>query len=205
MSAAGKKLANEIVNGVTKPQDMNTTLSALLAICKDGDAVAAMLGYASMKDAADRGEVTAKYYEKVGQVLALKGVSEADKQVSIKLLAMARDVIFMASGNEKAAQMLNNSQIKAEDIISMLVVSKAVNQNVIVKTVAAGVTGVSEEEFVIDIAKLQQAVKSKTSISNAKKALEDLAAMLSANGRGSASMPMSLMKLSDVRAVAQAA
>jgi hypothetical protein len=205
LSAAGKKLANEIVNGVTKPQDMNTTLSALLAICKDGDAVAAMLGYASMKDAADRGEVTAKYYEKVGQVLALKGVSEADKQVSIKLLAMARDVIFMASGNEKAAQMLNNSQIKAEDIISMLVVSKAVNQNVIVKTVAAGVTGVSEEEFVIDIAKLQQAVKSKTSISNAKKALEDLAAMLSANGRGSASMPMSLMKLSDVRAVAQAA
>jgi hypothetical protein len=87
----------------------------------------------------------------------------------------------------------------------MLVISKAVNQNVIVEVSGTSALKADSGDFVIDIETLQRAVKEKISITDAKKALEDLSAMLESNGRGSAAMPMSLMKLSDIKAVAQAA
>ncbi|MDD5021554.1 MAG: hypothetical protein PHR82_05375 [Endomicrobiaceae bacterium] len=212
LSVEAKQLANEIINGVTKPQDMNTVLSALLAVCKDVNAISQLVLDKDILDkdmkvvtAIDSQEITAKYYEKIGEVLSLSDVSDADKQVSIKLLAMARDVLFMANKNPQAIALLNSSSVKVEDIMPMLVISKAVNQNVIVADSKTSVVKANNGDFVIDIEKLQNVIKEKISITDAKKALEDLSAMLETNGRGSASMPISLMKLSDIRAVAQAA
>ncbi|MDD4166582.1 MAG: hypothetical protein PHN29_06130 [Endomicrobiaceae bacterium] len=206
LSADAKKLVTEIITGVTKPKDINTTLSALLAVCKDADAIAAMLGFASMSEVKDKGlkEINSKYSQQISRVLAFEGASGADKQVSVALLAMAKDVMIMAVKNPQTITMLDSSSLTADEIMPILVISKAVNQNVAFAADNSIVNG-DTEDFVIDIVKLQSLVKTKINITNAKKELEDLASMLSSGGRGSASMPFSLMKLSDIKAVSQAA
>jgi hypothetical protein len=210
LSAEGKEFVSEIINGVTRPQDIETTLSALLAVCKDAKAIAAVLDI-SISEVKEKGteeaikEINSKYYRQISRVMAIEGTSGADKQVSVKLLAMARDLMFMVIKNPQSETMLDSESLKVEEIMPMLVISKAVNQNVIVDVSGTSVLKADSGDFVIDIEKLQKVVKEKISITDAKKALEDLSAMLESNGRGSAAMPMSLTKLSDIKAVAQAA
>ncbi|MDD4166832.1 MAG: hypothetical protein PHN29_07415, partial [Endomicrobiaceae bacterium] len=187
-----------------------TTLYALLAVCKDAKAIAAVLDI-SISEVKEKGteeaikEINSKYYRQISRVMAIEGTSGADKQVSVKLLAMARDLMFMVIKNPQSETMLDSESLKVEEIMPMLVISKAVNQNVIVDVSGTSVLKADSGDFVIDIEKLQKVVKEKISITDAKKALEDLSAMLESNGRGSAAMPMSLTKLSDIKAVAQAA
>jgi len=208
LSKEGQELVGVIVNGITKPAERNTSLSALLAICGDTDKIAQMLGFKSFADASNnRNTIVQKYYEKVGQVLGLKGVNEKDKQVGINLLAMARDVMFMTINNPQAKAKLDNPNMKVEEIMPMFVISKAVNQNVITKDMVKvnNVAVDNNEDFVIDADKLQNAVKEKMNVKNAKEALEDLASVFNDRGRGTAQMPIALIRLSDIKAVAAAA
>ncbi|MEA5001636.1 MAG: hypothetical protein VB017_07120, partial [Endomicrobiaceae bacterium] len=84
----------------------------------------------------------------------------------------------------------------------------AVNQNIVTSLVKKAV-GISkeDEEFIIDIDKLQKVVTEKITVKDANSKLEELSGILLSGGRGSGkkNMPIALMKLSDIKAVAAAA
>jgi hypothetical protein len=94
-----------------------------------------------------------------------------------------------------------------DTMMAKLVISKAVNQNVIVRGISRGmkgaVEGEAEEEFVIDVSKLQRAVVAKD-IKFAKDAkIEEVMKQLKEGGKYKT--PMMAYELRNVRAVSAAA
>ena len=204
-----ERILEDIVNGVTAPGEMNEAVSAVLAICKDADAIAQLIGFRNAGEAVNvtREEIVSRYNEKIGEIVMLEGVGKDDMQASIKILSVARDMMVMVNKDSRAIEELNNA-VTAEDIINKLVISKAVNQNVVTGLVKDAVLKADKDKPAIDVEKLRKAVTEKKIEKNAKDKLKELAAMLgNGSGRGSAanSMPVALMQLSDFRAIAAAA
>lgn len=198
-----------VVNGVTAPEQVNMTVSAVLAICKNADEIAQLMGYKDIKEiqSATVEDIVSKYNEKVGQVFAMDEVDQQDIQAAVKILSVTRDMLIMVKKDESMIEVLNNPKTTVEDIMSKLVISKSVNQNVVVQLVKESVgRNDGDKDFVIDIEKIKKSVTEKIEVVNAKDKLEELGLLLmQGRGAGKKSMPISLMKLSDIRAVAAAA
>jgi hypothetical protein len=203
----GERLMEDIINGVTKPKELIQTVAAVLALYKDSDAMAKAIGFNSIEEAKSQGVegITQKYYEKIGQLLNMEVTNRADLQASIDILSTLRDMLIMAVKDERMEQMLNDSNTKAEDLMNILIVSKAVNQNVLIKGMNSASTKVSAD-FVIDVTKLQKAVATKIDSRDKAGIIKDIADSLRlGRGQGRDKMPKMLMALSDIHAIAAAA
>ena len=203
----GEKLMGEIINGVTRPKELIQTVAAALALYKDSDAMAKAMGFNSIEEAKAQGVegITQKYYEKIGQLLNMEVTNRADLQASIDILSTVRDMLIMAVKDERMEQMLNDKNTKSEDLTDMLIVSKAVNQNVLIKGMNSATTKVSAD-FVIDVTKLQKAVATKIDSRDKAGIIKDIADSLRlGRGQGRDKMPKMLMALSDIHAIAAAA
>ena len=198
-----------VINGVTKPEEMNLTVSAVLSICENANEMAQLIGYKDIEEVkrATIENIISKYNEKVGQVLSMNDTDKQDMQATIKILSVTRDMLIMVKKDESVIEKLDNPKTTVEDIMSKLVISKAVNQNIVTELVKESVgRNSTEEEFVIDVDKLKKAVMDKITVINAEDKLKDLGALLlQGRGAGKKSMPISLMRLSDIHAVAASA
>ena len=153
-----ERILEDIVNGVTAPGEMNEAVSAVLAICKDADAIAQLIGFRNAGEAVNvtREEIVSRYNEKIGEIVMLEGVGKDDMQASIKILSVARDMMVMVNKDSRAIEELNNA-VTAEDIINKLVISKAVNQNVVTGLVKDAVLKAGKDKPAIDVEKLRKA------------------------------------------------
>ena len=127
----------------------------------------------------------------------------AEVKVEIALITTLRDLLIVAGQQDKNwLQTADENEIR-----SKLIVSKAVNQNVIanmfVKGVKGSVTNTSSDDFVIDVKKLQSTIVDKN-IKFAKNAkIEEVMDILKDKKTNKFITP--LMRLSDIHAVAASA
>ena len=202
---AGKKMLEDIINGVSKPEEIRQAIAAVLAICENADEIAQMLGFDSIREVRDIDTVINGYYEKVGMLLNEEGADKGSIQASIDILSTVRDMLIMVVNDRSTIEMLNKDGVTVEDVMSKLVVSKAVNQNVVVKKMGVAKTKV-EKEFVIDVNKLQKAVATKIEFKDKAGIIKDIADMLDlGRGKGRDKMPKVLMKITDIHAIAASA
>jgi len=198
-----------VINGVTAPEEMNLTVSAVLAICENANEIAQLIGYKDIEEVKSGAieDIISKYNEKVGQVLSIEDIDEQDMQATIKILSVTRDMLIMVKKDESMIEKLDNPKTTVEDIMSKLIISKAVNQNIVTELVKESVgRSDGDKDFVIDIEKLRNAITEKITVKNAEDKLKDLGALLvQGRGAGKKSMPIALMKISDIRAVVAAA
>ena len=146
-----------------------------------------------------------KYYEKVGMLLNEENVDKGSLNASIDILSTVRDMLIMVVKDENMKEMLNKEGVTVEEIMSKLIVSKAVNQNVVVKTFGV-VKKQVEKDFVIDVNKLQKAVATKIDLKDKAGIIKDIADMLDlGRGKGRDKMPKVLMKITEIHAIAAAA
>ena len=214
IDADGKELVKALT-GVTKPEEMQHAIAAVIAICQDADGIARLLGFDNIADVANvknNEEIVNRFMLEVSEVADYEYAQE-DKIATILLLSAARDILIAYNNKEIDEETINNGTI--EDIQVAIQLSKAVNMNVIVKGLADAVVNkkvtIEDEEFKIDLVALQEAVtdkvKIKSILKNAKDSLKDLGNL----GRGMATekdLPDSLkalMNISDVHAVAASA
>ena len=204
-----RNILSAVINGVTKPQELKDTVEAALAIYSNSNEMAQAIGFNSIEEVknASKQDIIDMYTKQVTTILNMDDVSSGDMQASIEILAAVRDMLIMVNNNNSLIALLDSQDTNISDILKELVISKAVNQNVVVSTVKDSVAKlkVEDENFEIDITKLQKVVKEKVSFTK-EELLKDLGALL-ADGRGAAKnkMPVSLMKLADIRAIAAAA
>ena len=202
---AGKKLLEAIRDGVSKLQEIRQAIAAVLAICENADEIAQMLGFDSIDEVRDIDTVVNRYYEKVGMLLNEEGADKGSIQASIDILSTIRDMLIMVVKEESTKEMLNKEGVTVEEIMSKLVVSKAVNQNVVIKKMGEAKTKV-EKDFVIDVNKLQKAVATKIDFKDKAGIIKDIADMLDmGRGKGKDKMPKVLMKITDIHAIAASA
>ena len=175
-------MLEDIINGVSKPEEIRQAIAAVLAICENADEIAQMLGFDSIGEVRDIDTVINGYYEKVGMLLNEEGVDKGSIQASIDILSTVRDMLIMVVNDRSTIEMLNKDGVTVEDVMSKLVVSKAVNQNVVVKKMGVAKTKV-DKEFVIDVNKLQKAVATKIEFKDKAGIIKDIADMLDL-GRG---------------------
>ena len=204
-----RKILNAIVNGVTKPQEIKDTVKAVLAIYSKADEMAQAIGFNNIEEITkvSKEEIIDKYTKQVLMIMKMEGLGGEDIQASIEILSVVKDMLIMVNNNNSLIEILNNPKTDYSDIMKDLVINKAVNQNVVTATIKDSITKVKEDykEFEIDLSKLQKAVKEKKTITKGE-IIKDLGAML-AGGRGAAkeNMPIALMKLSNIHAIAASA
>ena len=204
-----RKILNAIVNGVTKPQEIKDTVKAVLAIYSNADEMAQAIGFNNIEEITkvSKEEIIDKYTKQVLMIMKMEGLGGEDIQASIEILSVVKDMLIMVNNNNSLIEILNNPKTDYSDIMKDLVINKAVNQNVVTATIKDSITKVKEDykEFEIDLSKLQKAVKEKKTITKGE-IIKDLGAML-AGGRGAAkeNMPIALMKLSNIHAIAASA
>ncbi|MBQ3834315.1 MAG: hypothetical protein II816_02195, partial [Elusimicrobia bacterium] len=198
------------IYGVTNPAELNDALAATLAIYGSADEMAEALGFNNINDITNKNtkveDIVHAYSQQAGRIFAMEDVDGKDIMASIKILSVVRDMLIMVNQDSTLVELLNNAE-RPEDLMTQLVINKAVNRNIVASTVndSVGTNRVDSEEFEIDVTKLQKAVTEKIVIAK-EDLLKDLGGMLG-KGRGAARdyMPTALMKLSDIRAVAAAA
>ena len=202
----GKEMLEKIIDGVTAPGELNKALKYVLSIW-DKDATA-MMEYIELKekDLGDKEAIIQNATRKITEAIALgkEGkLSEAEVKVEIELVTTLRDLLITAGTDKK---WLSNAS--EEEIMSRLIVSKAVNQNVIVnmfdKALDPSVSGSSKDDFVIDVKKLQSTIVDKN-LKFAKDAkIEDVMELL-AGADKRYKTPMMSFNLRNIHAVAAAA
>ena len=202
----GKEMLEKIIDGVTAPGELNKALKYVLSIW-DKDATA-MMEYIGLKekDLGDKEAIIQNATRKITEAIALgkEGkLSEAEVKVEIELVTTLRDLLITAGTDKK---WLSNAS--EEEIMSRLIVSKAVNQNVIVnmfdKALDPSVSGSSKDDFVIDVKKLQSTIVDKN-LKFAKDAkIEDVMELL-AGADKKYMTPMMNFSLRNIHAVAAAA
>ena len=151
-------------------------------------------------------DCSGKVYCKPAIELSKEGeLSAGELKVEIALVTTLRDLLITVGQQENGSAWLKNSS--NDEIMSKLVVSKAVNQNVIVnmfeKGVKESVSNATNKEFVIDVKKLQTAVVDKT-IKFAKDANIDSVMDILKDAKTDR-FRTPLMRLSDIHAVAASA
>ena len=204
---AGKEMLANIIDGVTAPGELNKALKYVLSIWNK-DATA-MLKYIGLNEGAlgNKEKIIQNATRKITEAIALgkEGkLSEAEVKVEIELVTTLRDLLI-TTGRQDADWLKTASD---EEIMAKLIVSKAVNQNVIVNMFEQGVkTSVSDAkdgDFVIDVKKLQSTIVDKN-LKFAKDAkIEDVMELL-AGADKKYMTPMMNFNLRNIHAVAAAA
>ena len=203
----GKEMLEKIIDGVTAPGELNKALKYVLSIWNKD--TAAMLKYIGL----DKGDLSNKEAiiqgatRKITEAVALGKdgkLSEAEVKVEIELVTTLRDLLITTS-KQDAGWLTNASE---EEIMAKLIVSKAVNQNVIVHMFEKGIkTAVSDAkagDFVIDVKKLQSTIVDKN-LRFAKDAkIEDVMELL-AGADKKYKTPMMSFSMRDIHAIAAAA
>ena len=203
-----KEMLTAVINGVTAPEELNKALDYVLAIWSKDEGE--MLKYIGLDLSAlgDRKAIVQGATDKIAEVIELgkKGeLQPAEVKVEIALITTLRDLLIVAGeqGNNWLQTATDN------EVRSKLIVSKAVNQNVIASMFAKGVKGsnsvtdASSNEFVIDVKKLQRTIVDKN-IKFAKNAkIEEVMDILKDKKTNKFITP--LMRLSDIHAVAASA
>ena len=204
---AYKDLTNKIVFGVTKPEESSKYVAAVLAICKDSNSVANLLGFGDIDSVKDKEQIVKRFIQKAAEITELN-ISDKDKYEGISILVAARDMLLAYNSGLISKEQLNDKNLKPAQIESVLIKSKAVNMNVILKEVKNiyDSKSIETEDFKTDVEKLRQKITDKEAINKIISDLEnkDWNAALE-GGRGSADMPIALLKIADVKAVAAAA
>ena len=208
IGAKEKEIMGTVINGVTAPEEFNKVMDYVFAIWdKDMDKMLDYIGLtrADIKENAVETIVKAST-NKMAEAVELckkEEISSKELEVEIKLVSGLRDLLITAVQQGDAKEFLaeDNDTIK-----SKLMISKAVNQNVIVnmydKSVKKAVTE-TEDEFVIDVEKLRTAIVEKN-IKFAKDAkIDDVMELLKDGKENKFRTP--LMRLSDIHAIAASA
>ena len=202
----GKEMLEKIIDGVTAPGELNKALKYVLSIWnKDATAMLEYIGLKE-KDLGDKEAIIQNATRKITEAISLgkEGkLSEAEVKVEIELVTTLRDLLITA-GTDK--EWLSNAG--EEEIMARLIVSKAVNQNVIVgmfdKALDPSVSGAVKDDFVIDVKKLQFTIVDKN-LKFAKDAkIEDVMELL-AGADKKYKTPMMNFSLRNIHAVAAAA
>ena len=203
----GKEMLENIIDGVTAPGELNKALKYVLSIWNKN--ASGMLAYIELKDSdlGDKKKIIQNATRKITEAISLgkEGkLSEAEVKVEIELVTTLRDLLITIS-KQDSGWLTNASE---EEIMSKLIVSKAVNQNVIVHMFEDGVrTAVSDakaEDFVIDVKKLQSTIVDKN-LKFAKDAkIEDVMELL-AGADKIYKTPMMSFNMRNVHAIAAAA
>ena len=202
----GKEMLAAIINGVMAPEELNKALDYVLAIWgKDSGEMLKYIGLDSSalgnKEAIIQG-ATRKITEAIE--LGKKGeLQPAEVKVEIELITTLRDLLIVAG--QQDGNWLQTADVN--EVRAKLVVSKAVNQNIIanmfVKGIKGSVTNASSDDFVIDVKKLQSTIVDKN-IKFAKNAkIEEVMDVL--KDRGSNRFRTPLMRLADIHAIAASA
>jgi hypothetical protein len=203
-----KEMLGYIINGITAPSELNEALPYVLDIwSKD---TTKMLEYIGLQesDLGNKELIIQNATRSITKAIELSKegeLSAGELKVEIALVTTLRDLLITAGQQENGSAWLKNSS--NDEIMSKLVVSKAVNQNVIVnmfeKGVKESVSNATNKEFVIDVKKLQSAVVDKT-IKFAKDANIDSVMDILKDAKTDR-FRTPLMRLSDIHAVAASA
>ena len=203
---SGKEMLGKIIDGVTAPGELNKALKYVLSIWnKDA---ASMLEYIGLDDGSlgNKEAIIQGATRKITEAVALgkEGkLSDAEVRVEIELVTTLRDLLITVGTDSDWLKNANEEQIMAK-----LIVSKAVNQNVIVnmfeKGVKASVANASDGDFVIDVKKLQSTIVDKN-LKFAKDAkIEDVMDLLAGADKKYIT-PMMNFSMRNVHAIAAAA
>ena len=210
----------KIIFSVMRPEESSNIVAAVIAMCKDGNAIAELLGYNSLDEIGSNKEILKQFMSVASEISGLdeKEVSDNDKHLALLVLAAARDILIAVNSSEgkdktDLINKLNDESLKPSQIEAYLVKSKAVNMNVIVESVTKtddNTFSVDNENFEIDIQALQRAVEDKNAIAEAERKIKekDWGAILDMDNfkRGRKEyVPIAFMKLSDIKAVAASA
>ncbi len=169
---AGIEFAKTIVDGVTQPGEINPVLAYALTIWSSAGDMAARLNIDLQKDVIDAkniDNITAAYQKAVAAVLK-SDLTPGEIVVETKLLSMVRDLLIMvnkADNKQDVVSLLGKAQLNEAEfasIVTNLVISKAVNHNVLITAmdeVKTAFVEAGEEDFVIDMNKIRDALQKK--------------------------------------------
>jgi hypothetical protein len=175
LTKAVEQLGRAIVDGVTAPAELNRQLAYVLSVWPDAASMMERIGITGKEVLSKEGmkAIINGYYAAANEVVkaGAKGTLSAEEvNIEIKLLSTVRDLLItlnQAGNREELLAILNKESITLEDFSKLsdnLKVSKAVNHNVIVETMASIKTGyvnAGNDEFVINLDDLKKAIESK--------------------------------------------
>ncbi|MGE4384493.1 MAG: hypothetical protein AB7E39_01350 [Endomicrobiaceae bacterium] len=205
-AGTAEEVMGEVVNGVTAPSELSKTLEYVLNIWSRD--TGAMLEYIGLdKDTelsnSNKKAIVQAATDKMAEAIEMgkKGeLSGAEVKTEIALVTTLRDLLITTIKEEKGEEWV--AKAGAEEILTKLVISKAVNQNVIIAGMEKEKSG-KADEFVIDIQKLQKAISDKNIVFAKDAKIDDVMDMLKDKKTDKYRTPM--MRLSDIKAVAAAA
>ena len=167
IGAKEKEIMGTVINGVTAPEEFNKVMDYVFAIWdKDMDKMLDYIGLtrADIKENAVETIVKAST-NKMAEAVELckkEEISSKELEVEIKLVSGLRDLLITTVQQKNADSFLKEEN---DNIKSKMMISKAVNQNVIVnmydKSVKDSVSKADTDEFVIDVEKLRTAIVEK--------------------------------------------
>ncbi|MFA7074018.1 MAG: hypothetical protein WC234_02380, partial [Endomicrobiaceae bacterium] len=203
-ASTAEEVMGEVVNGVTAPSELSQTLEYVLNIwSRDTGAMLEYIGLDKDTELSNNKAIVQAATDKMAEAIEMgkKGeLSGAEVKTEIALVTTLRDLLITTSKEEKGKEWVATAG--AEEILTKLVISKAVNQNVII----AGMEkekSVKADEFVINIQKLQKAISDKNIVFAKDAKIDDVMDMLKDKKTDKYRTPM--MRLSDIKAVAAAA
>ncbi|MEA5001376.1 MAG: hypothetical protein VB017_05790, partial [Endomicrobiaceae bacterium] len=203
-AATAEEVMGEVVNGVTAPSELSKTLEYVLNIwSRDTGAMLEYIGLDKGTELSNTKAIVQAATDKMAEAIEMgkKGeLSGAEVRTEIALVTTLRDLLITSSKEAKGKEWVATAG--AEEILTKLVISKAVNQNVIIAGMEKENSG-KAEEFVIDIQKLQKAISDKNIVFAKDAKIDDVMDMLKDKKTDKYITPM--MRLSDIKAVAAAA
>jgi hypothetical protein len=161
----GKEIAEEIVDGVMEAGSFNQALMYMLNIYPSVEAMKEALGVEKLSDK----EIMSGYFNAINRA-AESGLSADDTAVEIQLLSLVRDTLITLSKSEagtkgKIEELLNKEELNINEIAylnSQIVISKAVNKNVVLLNTPEMKTAVDEDEELSNaLAGLQKTIEKK--------------------------------------------
>ncbi len=203
-AGTAEEVMGEVVNGVTAPSELSKTLEYVLNIwSRDTGAMLEYIGLDKGTELSNTKAIVQAATDKMAEAIEMgkKGeLSGAEVRTEIALVTTLRDLLITSSKEAKGKEWVATAG--AEEILTKLVISKAVNQNVIIAGMEKENSG-KAEEFVIDIQKLQKAISDKNIVFAKDAKIDDVMDMLKDKKTDKYITPM--MRLSDIKAVAAAA
>ncbi len=198
------------IYGVMKAGEREEIIEYLVAAFKGEGKADAMREYIGATGTGDE-EISQAVMDKIEEVIKLGAEGKVDKVIAeaeIKILTGIREILMTTNKLEEGDKWLETAT--ESEIISKIEENRKVNQSVIIKSISSGKSG---EDFVINVAKLQKIVAEegiKTKMLEQmselmKKGKTDLGAIMDIQGKEDLKTPMSLFKMSDIKAVAAAA
>ncbi|MDD5022505.1 MAG: hypothetical protein PHR82_10330, partial [Endomicrobiaceae bacterium] len=196
------KLLADPLNGLTKPDMSSKEVQAVMAISGNNlDGVAKLLGYADFNEAKriSDNEIASRCIEKMATI-AREGGKSADSLMAVDLMSVAGGILIVAKANEASSTtaLKELQTFKPKNISTVTQLLKDAYKK---DSVASG----DMYDFVIDISKLQKTVTEKISYTTEER--DRILGVLidDRNGEEARNKILALMKLSDIRAVAQSA